>query len=234
MFTLDITTLDGVQTVNVPSGWHDVTYTYYNERIAPFAQETDDLVANNVKLICSILQVDASTANVMEFAHILGNLLDWLETLPQVDQFKHKGKYYKLPVLGKAQAGDKPFMTVGDFENANDALKFLQNSKYDTTNNAHVGLILLSALAQGDTPLNDIEFARRLNDWQDVTMDVLLSASFFFLKFKTTFDKITPLFLIEQTKQARKTLPNINLGGLRQFYKLQPLEFLESLKKRVQ
>jgi hypothetical protein len=121
MFTLEITTLDGQQTVELPSGWHEVSYTYYKERIAPYAQPEEDVVKNNVRLVCSMLGINASEANVMEFSAILGNLMMWMEEVPQVKEFWHNDVMYQLPILGKAQAGDKPFMTVGDWENANDA-----------------------------------------------------------------------------------------------------------------
>ncbi len=179
MFTLEITTLDGQQTVELPSGWHEVSYTYYKERIAPFAQAEEDVVKNNVRLVCSMLGINASEANVMEFSAILGNLMMWMEEMPQVKEFWHNDVMYQLPVLGKAQAGDKPFMTVGDWENANDAMKFLQDSEYDQENSADVGLVLLAALARGPEEVTDIEFARRLKEWQDINMDAILSASFF-------------------------------------------------------
>ena len=63
----------------------------------------------------------------------------WMEEVPQVTSFGTI-VMYQLPVLGKAQAGDKPFMTVGDWENANDAMKFLQDSKFDQDNNAMLDL----------------------------------------------------------------------------------------------
>ena len=40
MFTLEITTLDGHnRPIELPSGWHEVSYTYYKERIAPLLLE---------------------------------------------------------------------------------------------------------------------------------------------------------------------------------------------------
>lgn len=233
MFTLDITTLDGQQTVELPSGWHEVSYTYYKERIAPFAQAEEDVVKNNVKLVCSMLDINASEANVMEFSAILSNLLTWMEELPQVTEFWHNDVMYQLPVLGKAQAGDKPFMTVGDWENANDAMKFLQDSEYDQDNNADVGLVLLAALARGPEEVTDIEFARRLKEWQDINMDAILSASFFFLLFNHTFEKDTLPFLTELTKKATLLLPSISLDGLRWLHELQPQVYLQSLLKKV-
>ncbi len=233
MFTLDITTLDGQQTVELPSGWHEVSYTYYKERIAPFAQAEEDVVKNNVKLVCSMLDINASEANVMEFSAILSNLLTWMEELPQVTEFWHNDVMYQLPVLGKAQAGDKPFMTVGDWENANDAMKFLQDSEYDQDNNADVGLVLLAALARGPEEVTDIEFARRLKEWQDINMDAILSASFFFLLFNHTLEKDTLPFLTELTKKATLLLPSISLDGLRWLHELQPQVYLQSLLKKV-
>ena len=58
MFTLEITTLDGQQTVELPSGWHEVSYSYYKERIAPFAHTEEDVVKNNVRLVCSMLGIN--------------------------------------------------------------------------------------------------------------------------------------------------------------------------------
>jgi hypothetical protein len=233
MFTLDITTLDGQQTVELPSGWHEVSYTYYKERIAPFAQQEEDVVKTNVQLVCSMLGINASKANVMEFSAILGNLMTWMEQVPQVTEFYHNDIMYQLPILGKAQAGDKPFMTVGDWENANDAMKFLQDSEYDQDNNADVGLVLLSALARGPEEVTDIEFARRLKEWQDVNMDAILSATFFFLLFNHTFEKDTLPSLTELTKKATRLLPSISLDGLRWLHELQPQVYLQSLLKKV-
>lgn len=234
MFDLEITTLDGVQNVQLPSGWHEVSYTYYKERIAPYANPEDDVVKNNVHLVCSMLDVKATQANIMEFSSILGNLLEWMEQVPEVSEFTHNGQTYTLPILGKAQAGDKPFMTVGDWENANDAMRFLNESEYDDNDASDVGLILLAALAQGDQELNDIEFARRLDEWKDVSMDAMLYASFFFLQFKDTFKITIPRSLTKQTKRLEKINKNISLDGLRWFLKLQPLVYLESLKKMAQ
>ncbi len=232
MFTLEITTLDGQQTVELPSGWHEVSYTYYKERIAPFAQPEEDVVKNNVKLVCSMLNINASQANVMEFSAILSNLLTWMEELPQVTEFWHNDVMYQLPILGKAQAGDKPFMTVGDWENANDAIKFLQDSEYDQENNADVGLVLLAALARGPEEVTDIEFARRLKEWQDVNMDAILSATFFFLLFNHTFEKDTQHSLTELTKKVTPLLPSITLDGLRWLQDLHPQVYLQSLLKK--
>ena len=232
MFTLEITTLDGQQTVELPSGWHEVSYTYYKERIAPYAQADEDVVKNNVQLVCSMLGIDASQANIMEFSTILGNLMTWMEELPQVKEFWHNDIMYQLPILGKAQAGDKPFMSVGDWENANDAMKFLQDSKYDQEDNADVGLVLLSALARGPKEVTDIEFARRLKEWQDINMDVILSASFFFLLFSRTFEKDTLPSLTGLTKKATLLLPNITLDGLRWLHELHPQVYLQSLLKK--
>ena len=232
MFTLEITTLDGQQTVELPSGWHEVSYTYYKERIAPYAQQEEDVVKNNVRLVCSMLGINASEANVMEFSAILGNLMTWMEELPQVTEFWHNDVMYQLPVLGKAQAGDKPFMTVGDWENANDAMKFLQDSEFDQDNNADVGLVLLAALARGPEEVTDIEFARRLKEWQDINMDAILSATFFFLLFNHTFEKDTQHSLIELTKKANPLLPNITLDGLRWLHDSQPQVYLQSLLKK--
>ena len=212
MFTLEITTLDGQQTVELPSGWHEVSYTYYKERIAPFAQPEEDVVKNNVRLVCSMLGINASEANVMEFSAILGNLMMWMEELPQVTEFWHNDVMYQLPVLGKAQAGDKPFMTVGDWENANDAMKFLQDSEFDQDNNADVGLVLLAALARGPEEVTDIEFARRLKEWQDINMDAILSATFFFLLFNHTFKKDIQHSLTELTKKSNSSAPKYNFG----------------------
>ena len=233
MFTLEITTLDGQQTVELPSGWHEVSYTYYKERIAPFAQAEEDVVKNNVKLVCSMLGINASEANVMEFSAILGNLMTWMEEMPQVKEFWHNDIMYQLPILGKAQAGDKPFMTVGDWENANDAMKFLQDSDYDQDDNADVGLVLLAALARGPEEVTDIEFARRLKEWKDINMDAILSATFFFLLFNHTFEKDTLPSLTELTKKATRLLPSINLDGLRWLHELQPQVYLQSLLKKV-
>ena len=232
MFTLEITTLDGQQTVELPSGWHEVSYTYYKERIAPYAQADEDVVKNNVQLVCSMLGIDASQANIMEFSTILGNLMTWMEELPQVKEFWHNDIMYQLPILGKAQAGDKPFMSVGDWENANDAMKFLQDSKYDQEDNADVGLVLLSALARGPKEVTDIEFARRLKEWQDINMDVILSASFFFLLFSRTFEKDTLPSLTGLTKKATRLLPSITLDGLRWLHELHPQVYLQSLLKK--
>ena len=233
MFTLDITTLDGQQTVKLPSGWHEVSYTYYKERIAPFAQAEEDVVNNNVRLVCSMLGINASQANIMEFSAILGNLMTWMEEVPQVTEFWHNDVMYQLPVLGKAQAGDKPFMTVGDWENANDAMKFLQDSEYDQENSADVGLVLLAALARGPEDVTDIEFARRLKDWQDINMDVILSASFFFLQFNHIFKTDTQPSLTELTKKAILLLPSITLDGLRWLLDSHPQVYLQSLLKKV-
>lgn len=234
MFNLEITTLDGTQSVALPSGWHEVSYTYYNERIAPFAVQSEDVVHNNVRLVCSMLGVDASRANIMEFATILGNLLGWMEEVPEVTQFTVDNIPYNLPVLGKAQAGDKPFMTVGDWENANDAVKFLQDSDYDQDNGADVGLVLLAALARGPQEVNDIEFARRLKEWQHVNMDIILSASFFFLLFSHTFVTDTLPSLTELTKQATQLLPDITLDGLRWLQDWRQQVYLQSLQNLVQ
>jgi len=232
MFTLEITTLDGQQTVELPSGWHEVSYTYYKERIAPFAQAEEDVVKNNVKLVCSMLGINASEANVMEFSAILGNLMVWMEEMPQVKEFWHNDVMYQLPVLGKAQAGDKPFMTVGDWENANDAMKFLQDSEYDQENSADVGLVLLAALARGPEEVTDIEFARRLKDWKDINMDAILSASFFFLLFNHTFKKDIQHSLTELTKRANLLLPSITLDGLRWLLGSHPQVYLQSLLRK--
>ena len=232
MFTLEITTLDGQQTVELPSGWHEVSYTYYKERIAPYAQADEDIVKNNVRLVCSMLGIEASEANVMEFSAILGNLMMWMEEIPQVTEFWHNDVMYQLPILGKAQAGDKPFMSVGDWENANDAMKFLQDSEYDQNNNADVGLVLLAALARGPEEVNDIEFARRLKEWQDINMDAILSASFFFLLFNHTFKNNTLPSLTELTKKATRLLPSISLDGLRWLLGLHPQVYLQSLLSR--
>lgn len=229
MFTLEITTLDGQQTVELPSGWHEVSYTYYKERIAPYAQPDDDVVKNNVRLVCSMLGIEASEANVMEFSAILGNLMMWMEEIPQVTEFWHNDVMYQLPILGKAQAGDKPFMSVGDWENANDAMKFLQDSEFDSNNSADVGLVLLAALARGPEEVTDIEFARRLKEWQDINMDAILSASFFFLLFNHTFKNNTLPSLTELTKRATRLLPSISLDGLRWLLGLHPQVYLQSL-----
>ena len=234
MFTLEITTLDGQQTVELPSGWHEVSYTYYKERIAPFAQQEEDVVKNNVRLVCSMLGINASEANVMEFSAILGNLMMWMEEVPQVTEFWHNDVMYQLPVLGKAQAGDKPFMTVGDWENANDAMKFLQDSEFDQDNNADVGLVLLAALARGPEEVTDIEFARRLKEWQDINMDAILSATFFFLLFNHTFKKDIQHSLTELTKKATRLLPNITLDGLRYLLGYAPQVYLQSLLRKAQ
>jgi len=229
MFTLEITTLDGQQTVELPSGWHEVSYTYFKERIAPYAQADEDIVKNNVQLVCSMLGINASEANVMEFSAILGNLMMWMEEIPQVTEFWHNDVMYQLPILGKAQAGDKPFMTVGDWENANDAMKFLQDSEYDQNNSADVGLVLLAALARGPEEVTDIEFARRLKEWQDINMDAILSASFFFLLFNHTFKSNTLPSLTGLTKRATRLLPSISLDGLRWLLGLHPQVYLQSL-----
>ena len=232
MFTLEITTLDGQQTVELPSGWHEVSYSYYKERIAPFAHPEEDVVKNNVRLVCSMLGINASEANVMEFTAILGNLMMWMEEVPQVTEFWHNDVMYQLPILGKAQAGDKPFMTVGDWENANDAMKFLQDSEFDQDNNADVGLVLLAALARGPEEVTDIEFARRLKEWQDINMDAILSATFFFLLFNHTFKKDIQHSLTELTKKATRLLPNITLDGLRWLLGSHPQVYLQSLLKK--
>ena len=229
MFTLEITTLDGQQTVELPSGWYEVSYTYYKERIAPYAQPDDDVVKNNVRLVCSMLGIEASEANVMEFSAILGNLMMWMEEIPQVTEFWHNDVMYQLPILGKAQAGDKPFMSVGDWENANDAMKFLQDSDFDQNNSADVGLVLLASLARGPEEVTDIEFARRLKEWQDINMDAILSASFFFLLFNHTFKNNTLPSLTELTKKATRLLPSISLDGLRWLLGLHPQVYLQSL-----
>ena len=101
MFTLEITTLDGQQTVELPSGWHEVSYTYYKERIAPYAQADEDVVKNNVQLVCSMLGIDASQANIMEFSTILGNLMTWMEELPQVTEFWHNDIMYQFLYLAR-------------------------------------------------------------------------------------------------------------------------------------
>ncbi len=211
MFTLEITTLDGQQTVELPSGWHEVSYSYYKERIAPFAHTEEDVVKNNVRLVCSMLGINASEANVMEFSAILGNLMTWMEELPQVTEFWHNDVMYQLPVLGKAQAGDKPFMTVGDWENANDSMKFLQDSEYDQDNNADVGLVLLSALARGPEEVTDIEFARRLrNGKTSIWMQYSLPP--FFLLFNHTFEKDTLPSLTELNEKSNSSAPKYNFG----------------------
>jgi hypothetical protein len=230
MFTLEITTLDGQQTVELPSGWHEVSYSYYKDRIAPYAQpDQENAVKNNVNLVCSLLGINANEANIMEFSAILGNLLTWMEEIPEVKEFWHNDVMYEIPMLGKAQAGDKPFMSVGDWENANDAMKFLQDSKYDQDNNADVGLVLLCALARGPEDVTDVEFARRLEAWTDMTMDVILSATFFFLLFNHTFEKVTLHSLTELTKKATRLLPNITLDGLRWLHGSHPQVYLQSL-----
>jgi len=179
-----------------------------------------------------MLGINASEANVMEFSAILSNLLTWMEELPQVTEFWHNDVMYELPVLGKAQAGDKPFMTVGDWENANDAMKFLQDSEYDQENSADVGLVLLAALARGPEEVTDIEFARRLKEWQDINMDAILSASFFFLLFNHTFKKDIQHFSTGLTKKANQMLPNIILDGLRWLQDSHPQVYLQSLLKK--
>lgn len=235
MFTLEITTLDGQQTVELPSGWHEVSYAYYKERIAPFAQaDEENIVNNNVRLVCSMLGINANEANIMEFSAILGNLMMWMEEMPEVKEFWHNDVMYEIPMLGKAQAGDKPFMTVGDWENANDAMKFLQDSEYDSNSNADVGLLLLAAFARGPVEVNDVEFARRLNEWKDVNMDAILSASFFFLLFSHTFKKDILPSLTELTKKATRLLPNITLDGLRYLLGYAPQVYLQSLLRKVQ
>jgi hypothetical protein len=176
-----------------------------------------------------MLGINASEANVMEFSAILGNLMMWMEEIPQVTEFWHNDVMYQLPILGKAQAGDKPFMSVGDWENANDAMKFLQDSEYDPNNSADVGLVLLAALARGPEEVTDIEFARRLKEWQDINMDAILSASFFFLLFNHTFKNNTLPSLTELTKKATRLLPSINLDGLRWLLGLHPQVYLQSL-----
>jgi hypothetical protein len=230
MFTLEITTLDGQQTVELPSGWHEVSYSYYKDRIAPYAQgDEENIVKNNVRLVCSMLGINANEANIMEFSAILGNLMMWMEEMPKVNEFWHNDVMYEIPMLGKAQAGDKPFMTVGDWENANDAMKLLQDSEYDSNSNADVGLLLLAAFARGPVEVNDVEFARRLNEWKDVNMDAILSASFFFLLFSHTFKKDILPSLTELTKKATRLLPNITLDGLRWLLGLHPQVYLQSL-----
>ncbi len=232
MFTLDVTTINGIQSVEIPSGWHEVSYAYYKDRIAPFAHPEEDVVKNNVRLVCSIIGIEASEANIMEFSAILGNLLSWMEEVPEVTEFWHNDVMYQLPILGKAQAGDKPFMTVGDWENANDAMKFLQDSEFDQDNNADVGLVLLAALARGPEEVNDIEFARRLKEWQDINMGAILSATFFFLLFNHTFKKDIQHSLTELTKKATRLLPNITLDGLRWLLGSHPQVYLQSLLRK--
>ena len=168
----------------------------------------------------------------MEFSAILGNLLSWMEEVPEVTEFWHNDVMYQLPILGKAQAGDKPFMTVGDWENANDAMKFLQDSEFDQDNNADVGLVLLAALARGPEEVNDIEFARRLKEWQDINMGAILSATFFFLLFNHTFKKDIQHSLTELTKKATRLLPNITLDGLRWLLGSHPQVYLQSLLRK--
>ena len=233
MFNLEITALDGVQSVKLPAGWHEIDYKYYLKHIAPFSDNEEDVVANNVNMICSMIGIKASEVNVMEFATIFGNLLQWIEEVPNVSEFEHKGVRYQIPVLGKAQAGDKPFMSVADWQTANDAMKFLQQSDLNEDSAADVGLVLLCALARGPKEVDDVEFARRLKDWQSVSMDVLLSASFFFLMFMTTYEQDIPSFLTELKRRNQK-LQSMSLDGIRYFYELLPQVFLQSLHMRAQ
>ena len=123
-------------------------------------------------------------------------------------------------------------MTVGDWENANDAMKFLQDSEFDQDNNADVGLVLLAALARGPEEVTDIEFTRRLKEWQDINMDAILSATFFFLLFNHTFRKDIQHSLTELTKKATHLLPNITLDGLRWLLGSHPQVYLQSLLRK--
>lgn len=234
-YNLTITTLDGERDVVIPSGWNEVSYSYYKEKIEPYVKPSDQgAVANNVRLICSILDVEADQANIMEFAGMLEKLLNWMEEIPRVPEFWHKDVMYSLPVLGKAQANGKPFFSVADWENTNDALTFLKSSEqYSDESSADVGLIILCALANGPTELDDIEFGRRLNEWKDITMDVILGASFFFLQFTTTYEMATHLSLTALTKKVTQAFPNITLGGLRSLLKLRHKVYLQNLRRKV-
>ncbi len=233
MITLELTTLQGKTDVQIPSGWHEVSYEYYVERIQPFLGEDKDPIESNIMLVNSILGTQASEANVMEFGKIIEILLEWMEDIPEVTEFVLDGEVYNIPSLGKAN-GD-PFMTVGDFENANDAMKFLQDSHLDHEESSNIGLIILCAIARGSKDLDDVEFARRLKAFQSLSMDVILSACFFFLRYTIIFEKVIQRFSIEQTKaKAQRMLPSITLDGLRLLSAAHNQVYLRSLHVQAQ
>lgn len=233
MYTVDITTSDGKKTMEIPAGWDDISYEYYKEKIEPFASNEGNIMKNNVRLVCSMLDIETSQANIMEFSAILEGLLSWLEEVPEIKSFIYQGQEYTLPVLGKSQAGEQPFLSVADWENANDALQFLEASEFSKDSTADQSLVLLCALARGKNEVNDVEFARRLTEWQDLKMDVLLSASFFFLQFTHIFETDTLPFLTAHLKRVHNTHLNISLDGLRLLRELQPQAYLQNLLNEV-
>lgn len=233
MINLEITTATGVKTVSIPSGWHEVSYQYYMDRIRPFIGDDLDPIESNIKLVNSLLETQATEANVMEFGKVIEILLDWMEEAPKVDEFQINDETFKIPVLGKANG--EPFMSVGDFENCNDAMKFLQDSDLDDQDTANIGLIVLSAIARGNKELDDHEFSRRLKLFKDISMDVILSACFFFLQYILTFEKDTQHFLIKQIRtKVSNLLPDTTLDGLRLLSVAHNQVYLRSLHLKAQ
>lgn len=223
MYSIEIQEGDSKRVVDIPQGWHEVSYSYYKENMLPYANET-----NAFRMFIGMLGIDKDSTDIWDYAAMVEPLLEWIEEIPEVSSFKCDGKEYKIPVLGKSKgkADDRPFLSVGDWESANDAVVFLDRTDaLDKEDNIDAGLVILCAIARHEgEKLDDDVFADRLEKFKNVPVDALMSAAFFLPIFMNLYENISQpsMRIVRQVKQLKRL--NFSLDGLRTFCKLQQQE----------
>lgn len=233
MYSLSIDQGHGFKEVQLPSGWHEVSFQYYKDKIEPYyGEELSVNPVTAINLFCSMLDIDKENTSIWDYGHLISKLVTWMSEIPETYEFELKGKKYKIPALGKQSKDShtRPYLTVADWETVNDAIEFLnQHDILDSEKTSDMGLIVLCALARGDEPLNDEVFAQRLEDFKECSMDVILNSCFFLLRSMSLSEIISQLSFKNQTALKRVNLKNFTLDGLSIFYRSQPLEFSKKM-----
>jgi len=204
MQTLYLRTPEGKVKCQVPTGWDEITYADFTERIAPHLKD-DPTPADNLALLSSLTGVEiAPTTDMATIAPAFSILLSWMQEAPEpygdehVSQprtFTVKGETFTIPVLGVRPAPrpwwafwrkrtTHPYITAADWETVDDAMRTMGEQT-----DAEVGVRALAALARNGTPVTDQEYVRRMELFRDVDMDVIRHAAFFLLTCLSTFGR---------------------------------------------
>ena len=228
MYKIEVTDALGSRVVEVPASWDDISYEYYKERIEPHLDIEAPELKRNLAIITSMLGLDVDQIDITDYAPLLAKLLEWLPEMPQEYTFTLNDEEYKIPILGKSQQTEKrPFLSVGDWEAANDAMELLSRQEdLDKKSTADSGLYLLAAIARGPRPLDDKEFADRLALFKSAPMSVIMTASGFFLQYtKLSAVHLRPFSIKQKIAILKANRVNLILAGFSTLLKLPKREY---------
>jgi len=233
MFKLTIEENGENRVVEIPSGWHDVSYTYFKENLEPHMD--DSVVDDPVKMygiFLKMLDLDPETTGVWDYMLMMSKLMEWMQEIPEQYEFEIDGIEYKIPSLGKSGMNKtgRPFLSVADWESTNDAMEFLnRHGELDSDKTSDIGLVILAALARGPKELDDDVFAYRLDAFKQCSMDVIMSAAFFLQSAMNLSEIILPHSSKIRAMLKRANLRNFNLDGLYIYCKSRHREHSQSM-----